>query len=96
MSANPTQFKRVAILFAGGPAPSANAVISTAAVSFIRNGVEVIGMKHGYSSLSPALLPTMTLSLFIWWTRMARCSHRVSSPMSVFRGKRWKRRFRSH
>ncbi|TWT97819.1 6-phosphofructokinase [Botrimarina colliarenosi] len=45
------QFKRVAILFAGGPAPAANAVISAAAVSFLRNGVEVVGVKHGYSSL---------------------------------------------
>ncbi|MDP7205942.1 MAG: 6-phosphofructokinase, partial [Pirellulaceae bacterium] len=43
--------RRVAILFAGGPAPAANAVISTAAVSFLRNGIEVIGIKHGYSSL---------------------------------------------
>ena len=46
------QFKRVAILFAGGPAPAANAVISAAAHSFLRAGVEVIGIKHGYSSLS--------------------------------------------
>ena len=46
------QFRRVAILFAGGPAPAANAVISTAATSFMRNGTEVIGMKHGYSSLA--------------------------------------------
>ena len=45
-------FHRVAILFAGGPAPGANAVISTAATSFMRNGTEVIGMKHGYSSLA--------------------------------------------
>ena len=44
--------KRVAILFAGGPAPAANAVISTAAVSFLRAGAEVIGIKHGYSSLA--------------------------------------------
>ena len=44
-------FKRVAILFAGGPAPAANAVISTAAVSFLRAGVEVLGIKHGYSNL---------------------------------------------
>jgi 6-phosphofructokinase 1 len=43
--------KRVAILFAGGPAPAANAVISTAAVSFLRHGVEVIGVNHGYSHL---------------------------------------------
>jgi 6-phosphofructokinase 1 len=42
----------VAILFAGGPAPGANAVISTAATSFMRNGTEVVGMKHGYSSLA--------------------------------------------
>ncbi|MEQ8849866.1 6-phosphofructokinase [Botrimarina sp.] len=43
--------KRVAILFAGGPAPAANAVISAAAVSFLRNDIEVVGVKHGYSSL---------------------------------------------
>ena len=45
------QFRRVAILFAGGPAPGANAVISTAAISFLKSGCEVLGMKHGYSSL---------------------------------------------
>jgi len=45
-------FHRVAILFAGGPAPGANAVISTAAISFMRNDTEVVGMKHGYSSLA--------------------------------------------
>ncbi|HVC95218.1 MAG TPA: 6-phosphofructokinase [Pirellulales bacterium] len=43
--------RRVAILFAGGPAPAANAVISTAAVSFLRNGIEVVGVLHGYSHL---------------------------------------------
>ena len=46
-----TNIKRVAILFAGGPAPAANAVISTAAVAFLRNKMEVIGIKHGYSGL---------------------------------------------
>lgn len=49
---SPSPIKRVAILFAGGPAPAANAVISTAAVSFLRNGIEVIGIKHGYSRLA--------------------------------------------
>lgn len=44
--------KRVGILFAGGPAPAANAVISTAAVSFLRNGIEVFGIKNGYSNLA--------------------------------------------
>jgi 6-phosphofructokinase 1 len=51
----PTQpahrFDRVAILFSGGPAPAANAVISTAAVSFLRNGTGVVGILNGYSNL---------------------------------------------
>ena len=49
--------KRVALLFAGGPAPGANAVISTCAISFIRKGIEVVGIRYGYSNLmeySPA------------------------------------------
>ncbi|MBI3837707.1 MAG: 6-phosphofructokinase, partial [Planctomycetia bacterium] len=46
-----TTFRRVAILFAGGPAPAANAVISTAANSFLRNDIEVIGIMNGYSRL---------------------------------------------
>jgi 6-phosphofructokinase 1 len=44
-------FRRVAILFAGGPAPAANAVIFAAAVSFIRNEIQVVGILHGYSRL---------------------------------------------
>jgi len=43
--------QRVAILFAGGPAPAANAVISTAAASFRRQGIEVLGILHGYAHL---------------------------------------------
>ncbi len=46
-----TDIKRVAILFSGGPAPAANAVISTAAVSFLRNGIDVVGVLRGYSHL---------------------------------------------
>jgi len=46
-----TPFRRVAVLFAGGPAPAANAVISTAANSFLRNDIEVVGILHGYSHL---------------------------------------------
>ncbi len=42
--------RRVAILFAGGPAPAANAVISAAAVSFLRSGIDVVGIKYGYSA----------------------------------------------
>jgi 6-phosphofructokinase 1 len=50
-AANNSGIKRVAMLFAGGPAPAANAVISTAAFSFLNAGIEVVGIKHGYSKL---------------------------------------------
>lgn len=46
-----TAIKRVAVLFAGGPAPAANSVISSAAFTLLNSGVEVIGIKHGYSNL---------------------------------------------
>jgi len=46
-----TNFRRVAVLFAGGPAPAANAVISTAANSFLRNDIQVLGIMNGYSRL---------------------------------------------
>ncbi len=42
-------FRRAAILFAGGPAPAANAVISAAAVSFLRNDIEVIGVLNCFT-----------------------------------------------
>ena len=54
MSAEPaskSKIKRVAILFSGGPAPAANAVISTAGASFNRAGIEVLGILYGYSQL---------------------------------------------
>lgn len=47
----PHPVKKVAILFAGGPAPAANAVISTAATAFLRHNIEAVGIKYGYSSL---------------------------------------------
>jgi ATP-dependent phosphofructokinase / diphosphate-dependent phosphofructokinase len=43
--------RRVAIVFSGGPAPAANAVIAAAASAFKRAGSEVIGLLQGYSHL---------------------------------------------
>jgi len=43
--------KKVGILFSGGPAPGANAVISAATSSFRRAGIEMVGFLHGYSGL---------------------------------------------
>lgn len=45
------QIKRVAILFSGGPAPAANAVISCCAHAFNKAGIEVVGIMHGYKHL---------------------------------------------
>ena len=42
---------RVAIVFSGGPAPAANAVISAAASAFLRAGTSVVGFLNGYSAL---------------------------------------------
>ncbi len=46
-----TDIRRVGIVFAGGPAPAANAVISAAAISFLTHGIEVVGFFRGYSNL---------------------------------------------
>jgi 6-phosphofructokinase 1 len=43
--------RRIGILFSGGPAPAANAVISAAAISFLNAGIEVIGFLDGYEDL---------------------------------------------
>src|SRR5690606_15702406 len=45
------KLRRVGIVFAGGPAPAANAVIASAASAFVESGSEVIGFFHGYSNL---------------------------------------------
>jgi 6-phosphofructokinase len=45
------EVRRVGIVFSGGPAPAANAVISAAVTSFLEDGREVAGFFHGYSNL---------------------------------------------
>lgn len=47
----PKSVRRVGMLFSGGPAPAANAVISAAAMSFLNAGINVIGFLDGYESL---------------------------------------------
>jgi 6-phosphofructokinase 1 len=43
--------KKVAVLFSGGPAPSANAVISSVALNFINARVPIIGFFFGFEFL---------------------------------------------
>lgn len=43
--------KRVGILFSGGPAPSANAVISSVALNLLDNNISVVGLFRGYEFL---------------------------------------------
>jgi len=45
------EIRKVGIVFSGGPAPAANAVISAAASELRRSGRDVIGFLHGYSGL---------------------------------------------
>jgi 6-phosphofructokinase len=45
------KIERVGLLFSGGPAPAANAVIAAAASAFRRTGSEVIGILYGYTHL---------------------------------------------
>lgn len=49
--ANTAPLRRVGIIFAGGPAPAANAVISAAAISLLDEGCTVVGFNHGYQHL---------------------------------------------
>src|SRR5258707_2919009 len=52
MSPNKAEhIRRVGIVCSGGPAPAANAVISSAATSFLEDGREVVGFFHSYSHL---------------------------------------------
>jgi ATP-dependent phosphofructokinase / diphosphate-dependent phosphofructokinase len=45
------EIRRVGIVFSGGPAPAANAVIAAAGISFLEDGREVVGFFHGSSNL---------------------------------------------
>jgi 6-phosphofructokinase 1 len=43
--------KKVALIFSGGPAPSANAVISSACLSFLDKNISIIGFFYGFEFL---------------------------------------------
>ncbi len=43
--------KRVGMLFSGGPAPAANAVISACTLAFLNAGIPVVGFLDGYEDL---------------------------------------------
>ncbi len=76
------ELKRVGIVFSGGPAPASNAVIAAVAGTFRRSGREVVGLRHGYSSVQgydragPPLVPGEHYHPFVdrdlWGLRNAR------------------------
>jgi 6-phosphofructokinase 1 len=43
--------RRVGIVFSGGPAPAANAVISACTLSFLDAGIEVVGILDGFAHI---------------------------------------------
>ena len=71
MRGNPDRLRRVGLVFAGGPAPAANAVISAAGVSLLDSGREIVGFYHGYSELQEyhpvthRLLPDVHYRVFV-------------------------------
>jgi len=76
------KLKRVGVLFSGGPAPGANAVIAAATSALRRDGIEAIGFMNGYSHLidyggdPSALKPGVAYRVFedrdLWGLRHAR------------------------
>ena len=84
--------RRVGIVFSGGPAPGANAVISAAATSFLEDGREVVGFFHGYSNLqdyhpvSHRLLPDRALPR-LRGTRPPRDSQHAAASSSAPRAR---------
>ncbi|MEW6756866.1 MAG: 6-phosphofructokinase, partial [Acidobacteriota bacterium] len=48
---DPAPGPKVAMVFSGGPAPAANAVISAAALGFLDHGIGVLGFLDGFSRL---------------------------------------------
>jgi 6-phosphofructokinase 1 len=48
---SPAAFKSVAIICGGGPAPGINAVISSVAKIFLKDGYRVIGVHEGYKGI---------------------------------------------
>lgn len=49
--------KSIAIICAGGPAPGINAVISSVAKVFLKDGYRVLGVQHGYKGLFSEEVP---------------------------------------
>lgn len=89
LSAPPTpkhSFKRVAILFSGGPAPAANAVISTAAACFGKAKIEAIGVLNGYKHLME-YTPDKPLVEGDHWIRLdAKVLHRTRNSQGIIIG----------
>ncbi|MFY8058299.1 MAG: 6-phosphofructokinase, partial [Planctomycetaceae bacterium] len=79
--------KRVALLFSGGPAPGANSVISACAISFIRAGIEVVGIRYGYSNLidytEPALRRTRSKEGILIGTARANPGKNIKAPADL-------------
>lgn len=55
--------RKVGMLFSGGPAPSANTVISSTAISFLDNHIPVIGIFNGYEYIQEFNIDSPELQL---------------------------------
>ncbi len=69
---NTATIKRVGIVFSGGPAPASNAVISSAAISFLDRGIEVYGFLDGFQNLERYDLEAFPLEADIHFHRFRK------------------------
>jgi 6-phosphofructokinase len=79
-------FNRVAILFSGGPAPAANAVISTAAACFGKAKIESIGILNGYKHLMEYDASQPLLEGEHWIRLDAKVLHRTRNSPGIIIG----------
>ncbi len=81
MTADP---KKIGIIFSGGPAPSANSVISSTALNFLDNGVGVIGFFKGYENIQNFDIDAPNLEKNVHYLNISYDITRVRNERGVF------------
>ncbi len=76
--------KKIGIIFSGGPAPSANSVISSTALNFLDNGIRVIGFFKGYENIQNFDIDAPKLEKNIHYTDISYDITQVRNERGVF------------
>ncbi|MDY6935286.1 MAG: 6-phosphofructokinase [Spirochaetota bacterium] len=76
--------KKVGIIFSGGPAPSANSVISTTAINYLENKIPVIGIFYGYEFIQNFDKDNPVITRDIHYTEIGYEITRVRNERGVY------------